>query len=854
MTKQPKSLPILLPSKGRIKYLLRALYSLTNFAKASIISIIVILVILLLLTQMEQAFTMLLRMLEFGKISLFVCFMLINLLAISLSHYPIYTYYAGNLNNSRQYVKWTKEYPFKQAWMQWFSVYTFKPITSPQYVKDDYANILRQSLGLSVYATWSIFISYAFLPNMKFAFEHFWLAQIFIILAMIFPFLLYAYIKRKLSPKRSTLAQRKRMYRRIGIYYFTCSILAILFFLIVLFKSNLFSPFGFTLLLITNYMMMLSFVFFRLARPRLRHIRQSLLSSHKVSSVIFMTIIRRLEKSSNYLAMFVISFYASVLAIIYFSLAGMYGWQLPNGIAIVIYLYFYFFIVSALGKYYFVNYSLALKEQEKGEPISVLNVQSFRYLTGVIALFVVLMVCGVFTESRLNELDVVPINKKDDGVDLTSFEARVNAMPDTVFFVTSHGGGLKANAWTLLVLNTLQEKSNGQFMNQTVAMSGASEGSLGLALYGTIYSNENGNTKAIAQTIRKIEDEDFASSDISLMFGLDLIRGLYPLNKLHVSHDRSYYGMMNYQKIVSPTDTKALDVTSYRHFWKQLQKKGKLPLPAMIMNTASTNGKRGIFCSINTNEFHTIFPYAINLCDLRDDDGNDASVPFYQAVSTTNRFPVFSPIAKIKGKGHFTDAGAIDNSGILGCWDLYLYLYGRGVLDEKVVVFVDISNSKSIYAEHLLQMFCEENPKLKYVLDEHEKTSFGANLQTGLNLNKIPGYLNEFLTNYTVNRKHLNYKRIVLPHKISIEDIEAVIDGDILDMKNGIFREKLIDFLTTHNTRINNHLQEKTGVFDKWECYEPVLCRQLSHSNIEFFDRILTSPFSKMQDVYPYLK
>jgi hypothetical protein len=495
MSKPHKELPVLLPSKGNIKYLLRALYSLTNFAKASIISIIVILVILLLLTQMEQAFTMLLRMLEFGKISLLVCFMMINLMALSLSHYPIYTYYAGNLNNSRQYVRWTKEYPIDKPWMRWFSVYTFKAISNPNYVKDIYANILRQFLGLCVYGTWSVFIYFAFLPNMKYAFEHFWIAQIAIVCAMILPFVAYAYIKRKLSTFHSTVAQRKRIYRRIGVYYFSSSILAVILLTIVLFKSDLFNPGGFVLLLLTNYMMMFSFVFFRLVRPRLRHVRQSLLSDGKRSSVMFMSIVRRLEKSSNYLALFIASFYACVLAILYFTIGGMYGWQLPNGIAIVmIYLYFYFFIVSALGKYYFVNYSLALKEREQGEPISVLNVRSFRYLTGGLVLLVVLMLMGTFTESHLNELEVFPIDKQHDGVDLATFEKQVMAMPDTVFFISSHGGGLKANAWTLLVLNELQKKSEGRLMSQTVAMSGASEGSLGLALYGNIYSNSTNNT------------------------------------------------------------------------------------------------------------------------------------------------------------------------------------------------------------------------------------------------------------------------------------------------------------------------------------------------------------------------
>lgn len=855
MINPTKALPVLLPSKGKIKYLLRALYSLTNFAKASIISIIVILVILLLLTQMEQAFTMLLRMLEFGKFSLFICIALINLLAVSLSHYPIYTYYAGNLNNSRQYVSWTKEYPIDKPWMRWFSVYTFKPISNPHYVKDIYANILRQFLGLSVYVTWSIFIYFAFLPNLKYAFDQFWIAQIFIVCLMFLPFVAYWYFKRSLSPVHSTLAQRKRMYRRIGVYYFVSCILSIILFAVILLKSELFNPGGFVLLLLTNYMMMFSFTFFRLVRPRLRHIRQSLLSSGKRSSLVFISIVRRIEKSSNYLALFVFSFYISLITIIYFSLASMNGWELPNGIAIVmIYLYFYFFIISALGKYYFVNYSLALKEREQGEPISVLNVRSFRYLTGGLVSLVVLMVMGTCTESHLNELDVYPVDKKHDGIDLDAFKKQVAAMPDTVFFISSHGGGLKANAWTLMVLNQLQKKSNNQLMRQTVAMSGASEGSLGLALYGNIYSNHSANTAEMSRTIRRIQDENYASVDISMLFGVDLIRTIYPLNQINASHDRSYYAMLKYQRAIRDDKSKFLDNVSYRRYWQELQKDGKTPLPALIMNTAATSGKRGIFCTINTDEFHSIFPYSINLSDQIDHLGNDASIPFYQAVSTTNRFPVFSPVVKIKGKGHFIDAGAIDNSGILGCWDLYLYLYDRNVLKGKTVVFIDIDNSKASYAEHVLETFCNSHKTHSYILDEHEKMSLAANLETGLSLNKIPGYLDDFMTNYTAKKRHLNYKKIVLPHKISIEDIEAVIDGEIVDTQNGVFRKKLIAYLDEHNAEIGRQIREKWRVFDNWQCYEPVLCRQMSRSNIRYFERIISSRLTKMWDIYPFLK
>ncbi|MDG1332827.1 MAG: hypothetical protein P8P74_10875 [Crocinitomicaceae bacterium] len=854
MSQRKRELPVLLPSKGRVRYILRALYSITNFAKASVLSIAIILVILILLTQMEQAFTMLLRMIETGRISLLLCFILINLLAVSLSHYPIYTYYAGNLNKSRRFVSWQKEQPFKNKWLKWLTVHTYKPINDKRYVKDIYANILRQYLGLAVYSVWAIFIYHTYLPNLEYSLDP---SSILIIkwssiLFAFLTFMSYAYYKRKLSPLHSTISTRSKTYKRVGIFYFISSAFSFVLFLLVIFKGSLFNPAGLILLLMTNFSMMLNFSFFRLVRPRLRHILRSLKSDGLRNSVFFLSILRRVEKSSNYLVAFVIMFYFSVLAILYFTIASINGnWPLPNGILIVlIYLYFYFFAFSSLGKYFFVKYSISQKHKEAGEPMTFLNSGMFRFATSGLMILAVLFILGLFTESHLNELTIYPINKNDDGILLSEFEERVSEMPDTVFFISSHGGGLKANAWTLMVLDSLQKSSDYQLLNQTVAMSGASGGSLGLALYGNIYGQYANRPEKMNSVISDIRYDNYASVDISMLFGIDMARIFYPFNQIS-TQDRSYYGMLKYQRNMKEDGSKLLNTTSYRKYWKQLQNHNR-HLPALIMNTASTNGKRGIFCSINTPKFDSIFPYAQNLSDLKMENGKDGSVSFLQAVSTTNRFPIFSPVAKIKGSGHFIDAGAIDNSGILGCWDLYLYLYDRGVLKDKTIVFVDIDNSKSGYAELLFDQFLKESNRDDYLIDENEKSSIGANLQTGLSLNKIPGYLNDFLCNYTSKQDHLEFERIVLPHKVSIADIEGIIDGRVLNFPGGDFREDLISFLDEHNDKIIKSTEGKKGFFQDWDCYEPVLSRQLSASNITYFDRILSSRFTKMGKVISY--
>ena len=71
------------------------LNAISNFVKASILSLVVIAIIGLLLTQMDQAFAMIVDLVEKGGISFFLSFFLIYALALSLSHYPIYTYYAS---------------------------------------------------------------------------------------------------------------------------------------------------------------------------------------------------------------------------------------------------------------------------------------------------------------------------------------------------------------------------------------------------------------------------------------------------------------------------------------------------------------------------------------------------------------------------------------------------------------------------------------------------------------------------------------------------------------------------------------------------------------------------------------
>jgi len=91
----------------------RVAKSIRNFFKSSFVSLLVIAIVLLILLNMEQAYTMMTYMLETDEMSLLLCFFFVN--ALALSHYPIYTYYSLDLNDSSDKFDWSISYPFKRV-------------------------------------------------------------------------------------------------------------------------------------------------------------------------------------------------------------------------------------------------------------------------------------------------------------------------------------------------------------------------------------------------------------------------------------------------------------------------------------------------------------------------------------------------------------------------------------------------------------------------------------------------------------------------------------------------------------------------------------------------------------------
>jgi len=828
-----------------------------NFYKSSFLSILVLALILLILFKMEQAYTMMILMLVDDKFSLMLCFFFVNALALTLSHYPIYTYYSKRLNKSRDAFQWEDKKVYllnttKRKLYYPFFIFT-KVKGNTEYKSSITANVLRYALGIGIYAMWVIFVFRSVRPNL----EHndnlglpvsaiAWIIGIF----FSFPFITYTVLKRKIV--KDEVKDQVKIHTRIAIALFIASMSSIVLFIFILTSDTVFSRFGFILVMLCTYAMMFCYVFFRLIRTKASMVYENLRKKKSLFG-LFVKLHIYFESSFNYLKLFLYFFLVALAFIIYWNIATWKGYDLGvNVIPILLgYLLAYYWIIANISKYFYVakrtsvtdKYGVVKEievevENENGEMKKVMKKKKYRHtltyqlsFLGITALFILAIGSFMRAEQKTHQIEQVAHNDTNS-VSQQQFIADIQKMEgDHIFFVSSYGGGLKANSWTLNVLQKIQEETDYRFLDNTISLSGASGGSLGLAIYTGLYAIDGKNPQKTREKIDAISLDNYASGDLAFTLGLDFYRKLWPLTNGLGIQDRSYYSMIKYQNHIEDKPRSSwLDTIAFREYWSKAYRQERSNyFPSLIMNTAGVGGNRGVLWSIkDANSFNHIFPNSDNLADLN----NGKTLPFYQAVSMTNRFPGLSPAAKVKGYGHYMDAGVIDNSGLLGNLDVYNYLRTKdAVFKNKKIVFVDIINSKTQYLDHVLKKFINQGFDV-HTKDEAEKDNIAVNLATALKYDKIPRYLGDFFKNWenkpasvidTLEGKIL-YRPIYLPHKITVKDVEQYLSGKY----NKTERAEIEEFFDEYNKKILRMTgTDTTHFFQKWKYYEPTLSRHM---------------------------
>lgn len=819
-----------------ILYFLR---SLTKFVRASSLSLIIIVILFVLMTMMGQGLTMVVALMEQEPLSLLITLAYVNLLALMLSHYPIYTYMASDINRSADYFQWRRYNMFGRI-QRWIPIYNFEEIDpqNTKYKKDYFVHFFRYALGFLVYTVWAQILINSYDANLRFNEQNLSTIMWITHLSSLIPISVYIYFYKKIDnledgPKKGKILKNLALvYLGFAITGFTLIALLMIF--------DRFSMFGLYLLLILNFVMLFNFVFFRLLR---KHFGTTLnyISEHKNRLAhLCLRTIKPLSRSVNYLRLFMYGFLLSLVFVIICIYQSLVGADLVNGLPILMaYLYCYSYLIATLAKFFLVcraNSPNPVRSEGANSP-------AYKVAFWGICVLAIMFTIRFFTPVKTHELDQVC------AVDTLTDEQYTDALMergDTLFFIASHGGGLKASVWTLNVMHALDTITDGEMLRQSAAMSGASGGSLGLALY-TALSGECSEEEhdEILKRINRISKGNHTSLDLTMLMGPDFYRKLFPFNMIGGNHDRAYHAMVRYQNYVQGYDevkNNELSKESFRSFWQKVYHSRDRLFPALIMNTSARHGQRGIVWSLQSEHFHDVFPNSQNLGDLQ---GGKKTLSFYQGVSMTDRFPVFSPAAKISGYGHYVDAGIIDNSGLLGCYDYYLALSGhsthREAMQKKTIVFVEIVNSKSIYIQQLIEEF-ELKDQATLKIDEKESPSIITDLNTVANVDKIPGYMSDLMKLQSQKKSDFQYVQILLPHRVSIEDVEGFLSGKIKKSGSRDVRCELTNFLNMHNDTINKRIKNKTGFFTSWKCLEPELSRHFSTSNVNYVKAILQHP------------
>jgi len=800
--------------------------SLNRFRRSSLLSISVLAVILLMVQGFDQAYTLLIDMIERDHFSLILCYILIAMFALVVSHYPIYTYYAKDINNSKDDHVW-----FIQKWLGVYPIYTFKK-KSNSYEPDYLSKYFRYCLGLIIFCIWHYYIYKSFQPKFLFIKDNIFFVQAMNWICYLVPFILLAFALYQKSKKNVSIKK--------GVLWLFINFSLVIGLLITL----LFCTFSYTsywILQLTTFMLSLLYILFRLYRG-------------EIAAIGKISIIRYISNVFNYLLLFFIFSIVVLLLLLYCNIAVPYDLPTVNAMVILLaYFYIIYYILACTLKYIFMvsifrkqPYEIKMSSDDykklagfDANKVSKLidfdGQKKFAVIGKIVIPVVILAIVGAIvvslkTESSIHQLQT---SNTDIGktLKLQEFKNKIYTKLDKpVFFVASHGGALKANVWTMKILQKLEKETQGEFLNQTVSFSGASGGMMGLSLY-SVLAGKYKSQDEIDSIINQMALKKFASKDLSYTFGYDFFRKFYPFKVWGTYKDRSYYAMVAYQNLLERKNDHTLTSESFQSYWYKNIYTGQGTkenyFPALLVNTAKTNGRRGVFCSIDIDK-EKIFYNADVLSEL----STKETVRFYEAVSTTNRFPLFSPAAKIKGYGHYIDAGAIDNSGLLSSLDLYYYLKKDKEFEKAQKIFVEIVNSKSIYINHLIRKF-KDSIQGPLLFNEIEQDNIAADLKTGFNLDKIPNYLSDFMKEGLSKDPTITYIPIYLPRKVSIDDLEKVIGGTLEKSK----RKEIEDFLKKENNKIIEYTDKKGTT--AWQTYEPTLARHLSQSTLNYYQKVL---------------
>ncbi len=708
---------------------------------SSFLSIIIIVLILFLATKLEQGSTVIIHLLD-SPFSIFVCALMVFILALACAHYPDYIkqYFFPNLSLT---ATWSLEPVglFTRIFGMGLIHYNDPaPVTSDEQKKGaKIASFLRKHLGGALLFTW--------LYSLLFVLEKYYEVKLPVGLFFFALILIYIYIYNDCYKKQALYGKNKASFEKETIYTFIalCALLVL-----TVFSTLWYTWIQTCLLLIGSALCnLLFYIYFQFSRSGADKEKRKFLSLTALGDTV------------KYLKVF--AFFGWCALFIYLVFLSI-PTALSSLCFILIWMYLVYGAIVILMKHnLYYNRNQDTEKQIKSHPMATF----FRSYIPILGFLIIgLMIYASRAGNGLHLLSSVP-----ESIPSISIDTFAKNSGPKKYFLASYGGGLRATIWTMLLINS-KEQQDTSFLHSTAAMSGVSGGFLGLSFYTALVKEYNETTER-AEAIDRIGKRNMLSIDISYMLGPDLIKETLPyINTL--GKDRAAASMQEYahQILGCSYDSSELQDESYRSYWtKTYQKNGYMPV--LIGNTTGTNHNYGVAFSLSSEGIDSILPGAENILDIEEINCNGDTIQtclnYLGATSTTERFPIFSPAAEIKGKGHFVDGGYFENSGLLSLKN-FRDNYVEITVPDSVKPsdkFILIINSKEDYIRMKLEPFLE--PKSDIPSGE-----FSSILSTVTDIDILPHALE---ARYEKEFGQDRFIRIYLPYKITFEDVIRII-GD----------------------------------------------------------------------------
>ncbi len=414
------------------------------------------------------------------------------------------------------------------------------------------------------------------------------------------------------------------------------------------------------------------------------------------------------------------------------------------------------------------------------------------------------------------------------------------------YYIGSYGGGMKANAWTLTVLKELYNKDS-LFFKKTIGMSGASGGTIGIINMSAIIRDNPKDPSNWQKKITSISTENFLSLDLSHILGRDLFSHLFiPGFCINMAGtDRSTLAMTQYAKLVHTNESDYKE-KSYHAYWKALYDSYDKAFPILISNTTNVKGNQGMSVSLKVKEKSTqeslLYHGADNILNL-----GIKTLSYYDAASTSNRFPGISPAAKIEGLGHYNDGGIYENSGLLSVYKLFKavnHIDSITDLDnlKQQNVFINIVNDKNAYIKHIIKTYIGELKVHKI----SNNTEIDAIINSISSTEMMPIFIKTELKRLSKKHNKIDFKTIYLPHRFTVEDIkssmgkELLVDGYNLAKTN----ELLYECAKRNNDSIKALIPRKKGL-TYTPIIEPPMSRVMANEAYQFMRYMLQHQVTK---------